>query len=235
MNSSDLYVDEETRARLGTDGLHEVSGHLWPGDCQTCGYELGTDWRPPALCVDDMMAFASASLHHPQCRVPGWNDESAVQLGSGDLLSWRAQALLLPLRSESQPSQPDLRPMLLVNPGLEMVFTHQNEQQQWQVRPYTPFVQADLAPVGQIRLGQPLQRASARVAGNDLVITVQDAGTYAGGVTPDARQILGRTRELGGALLGVTQAMDPSELTEHTLDRLVRSGRLIAGWVALGR
>ncbi len=51
---------------LGQDGVSEVAASLWPVDCQTCGQPLGS--RPPALCVDDLVGFAMATLHHGRCR-----------------------------------------------------------------------------------------------------------------------------------------------------------------------
>jgi len=49
-----------------------VTGSLWPRDCQSCGRPLGS--KPPALCIDEMGEFATASLHHPRWRPAGWND-----------------------------------------------------------------------------------------------------------------------------------------------------------------
>ncbi|TDO30224.1 hypothetical protein EV643_13923 [Kribbella sp. VKM Ac-2527] len=57
----DVVVGPEVRERLG-EALGDVLASLWTMDCQTCNRSL--TGHQPALSVDDMMTFASASLHH---------------------------------------------------------------------------------------------------------------------------------------------------------------------------
>ncbi len=64
-----VLISPDTRANLGPAGVAELTASLWPVDCQTCGRPLGA--QPPALAVDDVTAFAWASLHHQRCRAPG--------------------------------------------------------------------------------------------------------------------------------------------------------------------
>src|ERR1019366_2723787 len=85
-------IDDRTHAELGRQAVREVLGSLWPGDCQSCGQSLGSE--PPALLVDDLQVVTRASLHHPSCRAPAWNDTGKVRTAGG----------------------------LLVNPGLEEVW-----------------------------------------------------------------------------------------------------------------
>ena len=88
-----LWVSELTRQRLGDDGLAELAACLWPVDCQSCGRLLGDD--PPAVCVDDLAGIAIASLHHPRCRLPGWNESMVVVAGSGQYTTFVARMVLL--------------------------------------------------------------------------------------------------------------------------------------------
>ena len=114
---AELWCDQKTRDKLGGAGLTQVTACLWAQDCQACGHALGPE--PPALCVDELSGYATAGLHHRRCcRPPGWNDSSLIITASGDVLSWQACAILLP----GMPGrQPDPRPALLVNPGLEQI------------------------------------------------------------------------------------------------------------------
>jgi len=70
------------------------------------------------LCVDDVSEFATASLHHPRCRPARWNDGSVIYAAGGDMVSWCARTFMLPAMAGRKA---DPRPVLLVNPGLEMI------------------------------------------------------------------------------------------------------------------
>jgi hypothetical protein len=110
-------IDDRTHAELGRQAVREVLGSLWPGDCQSCGQSLGSE--PPALLVDDLQVVTRASLHHPSCRAPAWNDTGKVRTAGGVLLTWRTVSLVLPFDTGSG----ELRVAgLLVNPGLEEVW-----------------------------------------------------------------------------------------------------------------
>lgn len=240
MRPADVVMDERTEAKFGQEGLQEVCEQLWPARCQTCGHSLAggkpggnkLDGGKPALCVDDTTALTYASLHHPQCRPPGWNDESAARTTRGEFVTWRAQAALLPL---ARGDQPEPRPMLLVNPSLELVFVAQDQQRSWRVRPHARFAELGLVPVGQVSLQQPIRQAVARATGDSLTIAVEGAWpeTYEAGVDSQAHRIVERAQELDGAFLGITHVMDPSDLDEHNLVRLIQSQRLLAGWAVL--
>src|SRR5262245_2078013 len=88
-----MLISPDIKDKLGDDGVSEVSGWLWPRDCQTCGRKLGA--RPPALCVDDVITFALASLHHQQCRAPAWAPGLAG-LPPGDMITHGTRLMLLP-------------------------------------------------------------------------------------------------------------------------------------------
>jgi len=65
-----VRVDRFTQSELGRSGLEELSRNLWPGRCQTCGRELGTE--PPAVVMVDEGLSVTASLHHAPCQRPRW-------------------------------------------------------------------------------------------------------------------------------------------------------------------
>jgi hypothetical protein len=105
-----------------------VSASLWAQDCQTCGQPLGLG--PPALCVDELSGVATAGLHHPGCRPPGWNDSSLILTSSSEVLTWEVCALVL---TGVRDGRPGPLPALLVNPGLEQV-TLKPDDGTWHMR-----------------------------------------------------------------------------------------------------
>ena len=68
-----MLISPDIEDRLGKNGVSEVAASLWPVDCQTCGQSLGS--RPPSLCVDDLVGFVMATLHHGRCRASEWNHQ----------------------------------------------------------------------------------------------------------------------------------------------------------------
>jgi len=114
----DVMVGQEVRERLG-EALGSVLASLWTVDCQSCNRPL--TGRQPALSVDDMMTFASASLHHSKCRPSRWNDDVLVSASPHPTLSHHTACVLVPVVI-AEANEPVLKPFLLVNPGLEQVF-----------------------------------------------------------------------------------------------------------------
>ena len=149
---AELWCDQKTRDKLGEAGLAEVTANLWAQDCQTCGLALGGE--PPALCMDELTGYATAGLHHRRCRPPGWNDSSLIITASGDVLSWQACAILLP---GTLGDQPDPRPALLVNPGLEQI-TLTPADGTWRPGYEAPFDALGLVPPGpELALNRPVR------------------------------------------------------------------------------
>jgi len=95
----ELVIEDKIFRQLGEDGLSDLSACLWAVDCQTCGRFLGDD--PPSLWVNDSIVFAVASLHHPGCQAPGWNDSGLI-VGlpfSAEYVSFITVMLLVPKAS----------------------------------------------------------------------------------------------------------------------------------------
>jgi hypothetical protein len=112
-----LWVSELTQHKLGDDGLAELTACLRPVDCQSCSRLLGAD--PPAVCIDDLAGLAVASLHHPRCRLPGWNESMIVVAGSGHYTTFVARMVLLPVNLASRAKEE--WPLVVVNPSLECI------------------------------------------------------------------------------------------------------------------
>src|SRR5208282_1540727 len=134
-----VLISPDTRANLGPGGVAELTASLWPVDCQTCGRPLGS--QPPALAVDDVTAFAWASLHHKQCRVPGWNSGPVItQTAAG--VSHRSRLVMMPTQKSPRAAEPDgAMPMMVVNPGMESV-TLRRDRGRWRPQFHSVFTAA---------------------------------------------------------------------------------------------
>lgn len=225
-----LVVDTAIPERLGQDCMNELAGALFAVDCQTCGKPLGTE--PPALCLDDMMVFVAAGLHHPACRRSGWSQGIGLNMNA-EHLSWVATILLVPFGTSED--NLDMRPMMLVNPGLEQVYLKQDEQSgTWRVAPHNQFPAAGLVPLGQqFIIDRPIPGAIARLLPGSIAVTMQNplSQTFE---APADRASLDRARELGGVIIAVTNFVHPNQIrTGDDLGRLFSSGRLLLGWVGL--
>lgn len=153
----EVQCDQKTRDILGDDGIAEVTGSLWAGDCQSCGRPLGGE--PPALCVDDAVTYATASLHHSRCRPAAWNDGSVIYLAGGANLSWTSLSFMLPAMAGRKA---DPRPAMLLNPGLEMIFLEPSGGG-WRTGYAKWFTKSGMVPPGRrLRLQRPLPGLTAR-------------------------------------------------------------------------
>lgn len=133
-----LETDRTTRHHLKAAGLALVQASLWAKDCQTCGQPLGS--AAPALHVLDLDEFVSATLHHPRCQRPQWSTGTMPAGVSQPNASWHARTILLPL-----PRGP--RPLLLVNPTLELVYL-ERDGDGWSIEHHAGFAAAGLVPPG---------------------------------------------------------------------------------------
>lgn len=206
-----FLIDPDARARLGEVGLAEAAFSLWPEDCQTCGQPLGEE--TPAMCIDDFGEFITAGMHHPRCRRSEWNAGPVVQQRS-DTLSFHTRIMLLPLRDDD--GLAESRPLLLANPGLELVALARDEAGDRRVRLSPQYARAGLAcPGDQLFLDHAIAAASAQLHAGEVSVTLHTppAQTF---TAPADDSIAARIREAGGLLLGVTHAVDPGKSPPRT-------------------
>lgn len=225
-----IQVNDKIREKLGEEALQHLLANLWPVDCQTCGRPLGDE--PPSLLVEDMIAFGTATLHHPRCQAPEWNDGVLHTRPQDGLVSWRARVAMLPVLHGQTP---DPRPVLLVNPGLEMVMLQVDDQQRWHVAPHSSFTALGLRPPGaELLLDRPLPNIVGLIAPAALVVRFRSIAPNDGYDAPAEQTYRDRARELGGFLLGITHALDPNTLTVQDLQQALVTSQIILGWVAAG-
>lgn len=220
-----FVVDEQTATKLGREGLAELALHLWPKDCQTCGWDLGQ--AQPTVHVNDLIAFVSASLHHARCQPAEWS--TSPVFSPRPLLSYATKSLLLPTEADGHR---DDRPVILVNPSLEGVLLSSHNGR-WTVNTVSYYRRVGLrSPFQDFVVDAPIPDIVATLDGDELTVTLDDTGqTWEGecaGVVGD------RVRELGGVTLSISTAINPHQLTSgEQFVALMQSGQVAMGWVAL--
>lgn len=229
MTVKNVLTDDKTRTKL--DGaLEEVTAHLWALDCQTCGRPLGA--AAPALAVEDLGSSASAVLHHPGCRKPGWNDEGAVLSTSRPLLTYLTNAFLIPVTRDGGATR-QLQPTVLVNPSMELV-TLRPSQQGWAVGTVELYRQLGLVPMGEeLRVDDPVEGAAARLTATELRLDLP--GPIGGPWTVTVNDTFaGEVRKQRGVMLGVTTALHPGQVrTLAELAAPMQQGQVAMGWIPL--
>jgi hypothetical protein len=220
-----VLTDEAIRAKLGMDGLAEVQANLWLGDCQSCGQPLGAD--PPALCVDDMMLYAAASLHHVSCQAPRWRSEGRPRLAR------RATAVsrLLLLSAVGGMSAV---PVMLVNPSLEAVLVAVVDRR-WRVNTVGAYGRVGLGSVAGVNGARVLPKATAVLRDGVLVVQLTEKAQVERWSCSVDKPAAARAAELGRVMIGVTTAVRPDEVGAR-VDVVVgalESGHVAVGWIEL--
>ncbi|MFK0231068.1 hypothetical protein ACIQUL_35485 [Streptomyces sp. NPDC090303] len=228
MAVTELLVADEIMTRLSDKARQEVALNLHKRDCQTCGAPLGK--QTPALVVDDCGPFLSATLNHQDCRPSGWYELRSLMVGAH--LSWTSRFFTLPM-DEGNGRPP--RPMFIVCPHLEAVHLDQdggdgwsvNTERHWRARGFRPMGRelivdkwvADQAP------------PKARLTGSTLHIDAGLEGQWSSSANLDTVKAC---RELGGLLLGISTACEPTSTTgPHDILRYGAAGHIYLGWVPL--
>ena len=219
-------IDERTQSRLGEEALDELLFTLWEGDCQSCGEYLGTD--PPAVRIDDLGALTKASLHHPACQVPTWNDSLLITASTTATLSWRSVAMLIPLKTGTQEGSVT---GLLVNPSLEEVWLRRKSGT-WHCSVSQAFAASGLtSPADGIPFGAPASGVAGHPTADSLSVTIHGISEiYEAPVQPVIRANL---LQQGGFLLIITHAANPQVMNPAALDRALSSTATAVGWVRL--
>ncbi|MEV4080262.1 hypothetical protein AB0J43_08235 [Nonomuraea fuscirosea] len=167
MVRSKAHISSKNGDKRGEGGVAELTTCLWPVDCQSRNRPLGAD--PPALLIDDMLAFATASLHHRWCQSSEWRE--------------RAHRRTSRVSSPDGPGPPccppctdrDPRPML-VNPSMEMIFLQRDACGRWQVDVGSSFHAMGLRPPGsELIVDGPLPGMTGHVTSGAMAVTFQGA------------------------------------------------------------
>lgn len=233
MTVGEVLISREIKDHLGDSGVTEVTGWLWAVDCQTCGRPLDSD--PPALCVDDMVAFAAASLHHEECRPPEWGQGPFVGLGNADHVTHRTRLVMLPVSGENSPAA---IPVMLVNPSMELVILAQVDGR-WHPQFNAAFTGVGMVPPGpQLRLYHPLPDAAAKLTRTGVTAGMPPAsptGSYECNIA-EGEPFRGAIADEGGLLLAITHAVDPfAGDFARQFAAALQAGLMLFGWIPPSR
>lgn len=236
-----MLISPDIEDRLGKNGVSEVAASLWPVDCQTCGQSLGS--RPPSLCVDDLVGFVMATLHHGRCRASEWNHQEAVRTPAADVVTHRTRLVMPPLSDLGVVgSGLGVIPVMLVNPSMENVILVLDDGGTWHPQLHAVWVGMGMVPPGPgLRAYKPIAGAAARLTAAAVTITLRrpaPADAYECGLTEADGLFPSEIVSQGGIMLAVTYVADPSsedeDLARQFRDAL-RGGRVLLGWIPLSR
>lgn len=225
-------VNQKVRERFGAAGLKLVTESLWAVDCQTCGATLRGE--APTLAVDEMGGFVVANLHHRKCRPSEWNDSGGVVMSSDAHLSYTCLSFVLPLQDGERP---DNRPVLLVNPGLEIIMASRDPLGRWSVEMEAFFTDAGLRSTAagpSVLLDRPVAGATAHTSNNSVTVQLQTPPYPAYSASTNA-QMRTAIQKHNGLLLIATHSVNPGEQIhgQQLLQSVLAGDRSVGGWVQL--
>jgi hypothetical protein len=110
----DVLISADTRVRLGSAGITEVTASLWRVDCQSCGLPLGA--APTVLAVDQAGPVGWASLHHERSREPEWDNSGMIAVNTAHQ-THRSRLVMMPVHGLHLAAGRDqVLPVMIVNP-----------------------------------------------------------------------------------------------------------------------
>ncbi|MFF7251301.1 hypothetical protein ACFZBU_46490 [Embleya sp. NPDC008237] len=211
-----LLVDPFTRAELGREGLEELSRNLWPGQCQTCGRELGE--ASPSVVVVEGVLDVTATLHHAGCERARWCRDGSPSWGR-----FLTTATCLTAVPFGDPGRDPFSPTLVVNPGLERVCLARDEAGRYRATTVSALgPEGFLAPSAGVGVGDG-DTVASWLTGDRLIVRAGD--TYWVVPASAADPLLREVRAFGGVVLGISTAIDPAAMGGvEPLKRILRSG-----------
>jgi hypothetical protein len=211
-----LRADPFTRSELGPRGMEELSRNLWLGRCQSCGSALGTD--VPAVVVMDDGLLITATLHHSRCQRPRW---SRTELGLPRRYVTTTIALVgMPF---GDPGLDTFLPTLIVNPGLEEVTLTLTSSGRYRATTVDSYRALGLAPPSSELARSNSEAVTAWLSDDRLIVR---CGQLYWVVPLDAEHaaIAEEIHRHGGVVLGVSTAVDPSQLENpEPLKRILKA------------
>lgn len=228
MLRENVLIDNITQSKLGPEVLDELVACLWPKDCQTCGWSLGSE--PCALVVSDMIVMVHATLHHPKCSEPKWNDSGLIEFNRGPMISWVAGGILIPTTGVS--NQISYMPGMILNPSLETVSLRREKGEMWQFNTLSRFREIGFrSPQEEIQIENPIPDSFLVITPSSWRVTIAGAlETYETGPGAHLTELAIKWK---GILVIITQAVDPNKLKPEDIRTVMSSRQTIVGWVSL--
>jgi hypothetical protein len=212
-----LRADPFTRSELGPRGMEELSRNLWLGRCQSCGSGLGTD-VPAVVIVDDGLSI-TATLHHSRCQRPRWS-----RTEPGLPRRYLTTTIALVGMPFGDPGLDTFLPTLIVNPGREEVnltLTSSGRYRATTVDSYRPL---GLAPPSSELARSNSDTVTSWLTDDRLIVRCGQL-YWVFPLDAEHSMIAEEIRRHGGVVLGLSTAVDPSQLENpEPLKRILRAG-----------
>lgn len=231
---SQARFPDQAHTVLGDAGIAEVCANLWPRDCQSCGDRLGTvsSVRIMHMSPDQF----SASLHHPQCQNPVWEDRTADYRAPehGPVVyaphaSYSLQTFHTTVWKAGKRSS---LPVVIVNPAMEAVRVERTNGS-WRVATVSDFVEQGLRPPPTV--WTPVQHSGCEVADPGAVQYPSLTLTLPGGQWRHPIEHYTKTgiHQNAGLLLFVTTTLLPTQTPPTDLQHVFDSSHVVHGWIPL--
>lgn len=212
-----LRADPFTRSELGPRGMEELSRNLWLGRCQSCGSDLGTD-IPAVVIVDDGLSI-TATLHHSRCQCPRW---SRTEPGLPSRYLTTTIALVgMPF---GDPGLDTFLPTLIVNPGLEEVTLTLTGLGRYRAATVDSYRPLGLVPPSSELARSTSDMVTAWLTDDRLIVRCGQL-YWVFPLDAERSAIAEEIRRHGGVVLGLSTAVDPSQLVNpEPLKRILKAG-----------
>ncbi len=212
-----LRADPFTRSELGPRGMEELSRNLWLGRCQSCGAGLGTD-VPAVVIVDDGLSI-TATLHHSRCQHPRWS-----RTEPGLPRHYLTTTIALVGMPFGDPGFDTFLPTLIVNPGLEEVTLTLTGSGRYRAATVDSY-----RPLGLVPPSSELARSNSDTVTSwltdDRLIVRCSQPYWVFPLDAEHSAIAEKIRRHGGVVLGVSTAVNPSQLKNpEPLKRILKAG-----------
>lgn len=226
ISSYNITVADSLAATIAPDQLQPWLTRLWPVNCQTCGFALGTK---ADINIDHVKGRDEliVSIHHTTCRPSG---TPPVTLASP---TCSLTAGYLSEGQKNEPSDTDL-PVVVVNPSCEHLLLRRQGAGDWQDVTLARFRHLRFSgPNG--RFPRQARHASVQLDGDRL--TIKTTGRRA----PNISWSLGRCPEhvlrqivqAGGVAVALTTTALPARLGHEDLPAAFNDPASLIAWVRL--
>lgn len=226
INSYSNTVADSLAATIARDQLQPWLTRLWPVNCQTCGFALGTK---ADINIDQAKGRDEiiVSLHHATCRPSG---TPPIAL-TGPTCSLAVGYLSEGQRGE--PSDTDL-PVVVINPSCEHLVLRREKGGGWQDVTLTRFRRLRFAaPNGEFP-GQA-RHASARLTGDRLTVTTTGRRSAHTSWSLDRcpEHVLRQIVRTNGIAVALTTTALPARLGHDDLPNAFTDPASLIAWVRL--
>lgn len=226
ISSFSITVADSLSTTIAPDQLRPWLTRLWPVNCQTCGFALGTKADiniDPGAGRDELIV----SMHHATCRPSGTPLIALTGPTCSLTVGYLSQG------DQSEPSDTDL-PVAVINPSCEHLALRRQGAGDWQDITLGRFRRLRFAsPTGEFP--RQARHASVQVAGDRLTITTTGHRTANSSWSLDRcpEHAIRQITRAGGMAVALTNTALPARLGHDDLPAAFNDPASLIAWVRL--